>query len=196
MVGRGTRLYEGQSDCAVFGFNWKTFGHKLVSPVQLFGADIDEETQQLASFMVENGTEKDLLSAMKKAKAEKRHREKLRIEIEEKKVAARKIRFDPLAYDPDFAPAVVTQSGGTWELPPTEKQTSLLEKLGWKPAEFEGWTKARATAEIGQEFARRDKGLATRRQLKTLRSFRVPNADAMSKAEASAMLDSLMGARR
>lgn len=195
MVGRGTRLYPGKTDLLVIGFDWKTFDHRLIHPVELFagGGVLPELTAIFDELAGDDPC--DVHATLKRAREEQERRAKIRVQIEERKRNVRAVRFDPLATrnpivrEPDSAN--VRLEGLC-----TEKQANCLINMGYKPAEIDAWTKARATAEIGRLFRRRELGLSSKKQCDFLRRLGFGDATQLTYAQASDEIDRRVGGRK
>jgi superfamily II DNA or RNA helicase len=194
MVGRGTRLNPPhKKDCLVVDFAWLTDKHKLVNPAELLmkpGAV--DEIASLAGSMID-GEPLDLMDAIERAEREVVEREKVRIAARERVVSYRKVEYDP--FDPlGIAPRVEPQS--TAAIKATEKQVATLRQFGVENPE--SMSRARASQMLGILIARREKGLATMKMVGLMiRKGVAPEvARSMPFADASALLDDLIGKRR
>lgn len=209
MIGRGTRLHPGKECCMVIGFNWKTFKHQLVHPVQLFHKpDADPETTALAQGLIDSGECADLMHAIEKAKVQKaekdaaEERRRLSVSVQKQKGKARAVTVDPLGDLPllgihkfDDSDRVESHRAD----PMTEKQAAALLRFGFDPHEIDGWSKKRAGAVMDAMIGRAQKKLCTRRQAKTL--VRVCGLEPgaaykLSFEAAKAKLDARFGNRR
>jgi type I site-specific restriction endonuclease len=89
MIGRGTRIAPGKTDCLVLDFVPSQAGkHKLVTPFDVLGGkDIDDETIKEARKFSDAGmTAQDALEAAESAKAERQEAERLRAEMKANRV--------------------------------------------------------------------------------------------------------------
>lgn len=197
MIGRGTRLYPGKTKCYAIGFNWKTFKHKLVHPVELVDSyATDAETLSIAKELIDKGEEPDLLKAIEKAEEVKKERVKLRIKVREGETRYKRVvRFDPLAVADVLGMTVRNRGERPVGIPASAKQVETLEKFGIQGADK--MSKAEASKYLDKIFGRLKEGLATVKQVSWMiaRGVDPDEARAMSKDEASETLDRLFGKR-
>jgi superfamily II DNA or RNA helicase len=197
MIGRGTRLSHGKENCLVIDFAWLTGRHQLVSPVELFDTTkMDQEVQALAKAMVESGETPDLMEAIEAAEAKHLERQKIRIKAREREVRYRRVSYDPFAVMDTLGMASRPEAESSLRVKPTDKQIFHLEKMG--VADARSMSKRRASMMLGVLFERRDKQLATLKQISHLISNGVEPDEARSMpfAEASRRLDVIFGGRR
>jgi superfamily II DNA or RNA helicase len=192
MVGRGTRTFPGKADCLVIGFNWKTYKHKLVHPVELFAAEPDVAAEA-AGLIDAGGDTADVLLAVHRAAEAKKERVRLALEVEARKRAARSIRFDPLAFDPDFLPPDRETAPAKWEAKATENQVNALVRAGMKADEVVDWTKGRASGVLSALAKRRERNLASYKQVQFMKRLGVPDATKLTFEQATAEINRRVG---
>lgn len=195
MVGRGTRLAPGKSDCLLIDFNYLTAKHELVRPVELFDTThTDSETLSIASEIAKAKPGIDLLEAIEQGREEKERRSVLRIKARERNVTYRRVSYDPAAvFDTLGLPwrgskdAVIHKA--------TEKQAALLKKFGIENAE--NLSRTRAKTLLDYSIDRSKKGLASVKQVSwcIAKGMDPEQARKMTKKEASAFLDSVFQPR-
>jgi hypothetical protein len=204
MVGRGTRLAPGKTDCLIVDFEWICGRHRLVRPVELIASRLtqeegeEDEVREEAARLMESGEEPDLLEAIEQAKAsveEKARRRLLAVAARERTDPYRKITYDPFAgYHAIGLPAHFPPEARP--VPATEKQVAALKRMGIAGAE--SFSRRRASAMLDVLCGRIDKGLASKKQVDLLiaRGFDPAACGAMTFKEASAHIDRLIGPRR
>lgn len=194
MVGRGTRLYPGKDHLLILDFLWLTGKHNLVHPADIIcrkkeiAEKITEKLEESESeeydlFELEEETESEVLRQRKDAlakaleEAEKQRKQKKLIDP---------IEFE-LAMNDDTLIDYVPTFG--WEREPaTDKQRSYLEKMQIDATDM---CKGKASKLIERMSKRRELGLSTPRQVKTLEKFGFVDVSEWKFDEASAMLNRL-----
>lgn len=171
MVGRGTRLSPGKDHLLLLDFLWHTDRHELCHPAHLIC-----ESPKVAAKMTKNLEEAacpvDIEEAEKAANEDVvAEREKaLAQQLAEMKKRKRKL-VDPLQFEMSIQAEDLTgyvPSFG-WEMgPATDKQRSILEKLGIFPDEIENAGKAALL--LDRLDKRRMAGLTTPKQIRFLES--------------------------
>ena len=191
MIGRGTRLHPGKDHLLVLDFLWMTGKHNLVHP-----ADIVCKKAEIAEKMTEAiqdaGVSMDLFEEEETAERnarEERERSLARMlaEREAKEARKKKKLIDPLNFAPDdlvdYAPIFA------WESQPvSEKQKEILENNGIDTFDM---TRGQAKILIGKIIARRSEGLATPRQVNTLRKYGFKRIDEWTFDEATTVISQL-----
>lgn len=173
MVGRGTRTAEGKTDLLLLDFLWHTSRHELCRPANLICTD-EEVAKKLTEKMADNaGCPMDIEAAEKAASEDVvAEREKA---LAEKLAAMRKRKralVDPLQYEMSIQAADLANyvPAFGWECePPSEKQKSLLERLGIFPDEIGSAGKAKLI--LDRLDKRRAEGLTTPKQIRRLESM-------------------------
>lgn len=193
MVGRGTRLYEGKTDCLVIDFDYLTDKHDLVKPADLLG-DPDVAASVVKSAAPNERI--DLVAETSRAKKAAARRRELEIEAEERRVTYRRqCTFDPLDYAARFYGASYSPPHNASARMATEKQQSLLAKMGVPSPQ--SVTKDYASFLISNQRRRWDRGLCTVKQIKVLvrNGVAVDAAREMTMAEASRRIDEIFSRR-
>lgn len=171
MVGRGTRLSPEKTDLLLLDFLWHTERHELCHPASLIC-----ENEEVARRMTKNievaGVAIDLESAERQAREDvvEAREEALAKQLQEMKNRKRKL-VDPLQFElsiqAEDLSGYVPSFG--WEMgPPSEKQTSALERLGIFPDQIDNAGKAAKLLDRLEK--RKSEGLTTPRQIRFLES--------------------------
>ena len=172
MAGRGLRILAGKKDCLLLDFVGRNGQHKLASALDILGGKYDDDVVAKAR---EIGDREDgatpvqetlelaakEIAAAKAREAAKRSRIKAKVNYRTEAVDP----FDVLHVRPLPEDGNAARFGMT----ATEKQIAFLERAGVEIAE--DMSRARASQLIGSVAKRRDLGLATFKQLKTLRRY-------------------------
>ena len=190
MVGRGTRLFPGKTDLLLLDFLWMTDKHELCRP-----ADLVCEDRTVARQMTENlagsGCPQDIEEAAAEASEDvvAQREEALAKQLEEQRRKKAKL-VDPLQYEMSiqaedlagYVPAFGWEAG-----PPTEQQTSALEKLGILPDAVE--SAGKASLLLDRLHKRRDEGLTTPKQIRWLEKYGFQHVGTWSFEQAKHMID-------
>ena len=190
MVGRGTRLFPGKTDLLLLDFLWMTDKHELCRP-----ADLVCEDRTVARQMTENlagsGCPQDIEEAAAEASEDvvAQREEALAKQLEEQRRKKAKL-VDPLQYEMSiqaedlagYVPAFGWEAG-----PPTEQQTSALEKLGILPDAVE--SAGKASLLLDRLHKRRDEGLTTPKQIRCLEKYGFQHVGRWSFEQAKHMID-------
>jgi len=171
MVGRGTRILPGKDHLLLLDFLWHTERHELCHPANLIC-----ENEEVAQKMTENievaGCAVDIEAAEQQATEDvvSQREEALANLLKEMKNRKRKL-VDPLQFEmsiqADELASYVPAFG--WEMgPPSDKQISVLEKMGIFPDEIDNAGKA--TKLLERLDKRRSEGLTTPKQIRFLES--------------------------
>ncbi len=177
MVGRGTRLSPGKKDLLLLDFLWMTEKHDLCRPAHLV-CDNPELAPRIAEILAEESKPVDLLEATEAAtgKATEEREERLRKELEKMRHRKRTL-VDPLQWEASISGTIPPPEEDDSDLkamrPPTKTQVKFLEKAGIFADELE--TQAQANKLIAMVHARRDKGLATPKQIRVLERYDFQN---------------------
>jgi superfamily II DNA or RNA helicase len=175
MVGRGTRIAPGKSDCIVLDFIGASDVLGLMCPEDLLGGRYDDDVIEEAKKRKE-GAAHERLEAAQLAVAS-RKKEAARI------AAAKAARTTSGSFDPFRALGVREPSAAAarYAAPLSEKQTAMLLRAGFQdPSKL---SRQQASAVIGKLMDRRDKGLAT---LPQVRVFSKRGIDAKNASFANA----------
>lgn len=190
MVGRGTRLAEGKTDLLLLDFLWMTDKHELCRP-----ADLVCEDRAVARQMTENlaatGVPKDIEEAAAQACEDvvAQLEEALAKQLAEQRRKKAKL-VDPLQYEMSIQAEDLSGYVPTfgWEAgPPTEQQTTALEKLGILPDAVE--SAGKASLLLDRLHKRRDEGLTTPKQIRCLEKYGFQHVGTWSFEQAKHMID-------
>ena len=185
MIGRGTRLAPGKSDCLILDFLWLSTRHDLCRPASLITGN-DEDAQRVSEKAVEE--ELELFDAL--TDVEEQRRNALADAIRAN--AKRKARLvDPLTFFVDVNEQALLDyvPEFPWEQQPaTEKQVKLIENAG---INTDGMCKGQASKIIDAIFRRRDAGLATAKQMRMLENKGFQNVGLWTFEQASDMMGRL-----
>ena len=199
MVGRGTRLYPGKDHLLILDFLWMTGRHDLVHPADIIckkeetAKAVTEELERLS----ESGEETDLFEAEIEAenKAIEQRKASLTKALEEaEKQRKQKRLVDPLEVELSIGDDSLIDYIPTfgWEREPaSEKQLSYLASLQIDATDM---CKGKAAKLITRLKTRRDLGLSTPRQAKTLQKFGFNHVYDWTFDEAGEMLNRLAAA--
>lgn len=162
MVGRGTRLAAGKSDCVVVDFVGASDVHGLMCPEDLLGGRYDDEVIEEAKKRPEGSAHEKLEAAA--AAVAKRKAAAARV------AAARAARTTSGTFDPFRALGIREPSAAAarYAAPVTERQRVMLMKAKFSEADIDKMSRQQASAIIGKLMDRRDRGLATLGQVKVL----------------------------
>ena len=194
MVGRGTRLYPGKDHLLVLDFLWMTGKHNLVHP-----ADIICKKKEIAEAVTkklekESQGDFDLFEAEEAAESEaiEQRKKSLTQALEEaEKQRKEKKLVNPLEFELSIGDDALIDYVPTfgWEKEPaTDKQRSYLENMQIDATDM---CKGKATKLIERMVSRRELGLCTPRQAKTLSKFGFQNVYEWKFEEAGSMLTRL-----
>ncbi|MBR1829445.1 MAG: DEAD/DEAH box helicase family protein, partial [Atopobiaceae bacterium] len=185
MIGRGTRLAPGKSDCLILDFRWLSTRHDLCRPASLITGN-DEDAEKVSERAVEE--EIELFDAL--TYVEEKRRNALAEAIRAN--AKRKARLvDPLTFFVDVNEQALLDyvPEFPWETQPaTEKQIRLIENAG---IDTTGMCKGQASKVIDAIFRRRDLKLATPKQMRMLESKGFQNVGLWTFEQAGDMMERL-----
>lgn len=190
MVGRGTRLAEGKTDLLLLDFLWMTDKHELCRPADLVCED-RAVARQMTENLAETGAPEDIEEAAAQACEDvvAQREEALAKQLAEQRRKKAKL-VDPLQYEMSiqaedlsgYVPAFDWEAG-----PPTEQQTSALEKLGILPDAVE--SAGKASLLLDRLHKRRDEGLTTPKQIRCLEKYGFQHVGTWSFEQAKHMID-------
>ena len=190
MVGRGTRLSPGKTDLLLLDFLWMTDRHELCRPADLVCED-RTVARQMTEHLAETGCPEDIEEAAAQASEDvvAQREEALAKQLEEQRRKKAKL-VDPLQYEMSiqaedlagYVPAFGWEAG-----PPSEQQTSALEKLGILPDAVESAGKAALL--LDRLNKRRDEGLTTPKQIRCLEKYGFQHVGTWSFEAARHMID-------
>lgn len=201
MVGRGTRLAEGKSDCLLLDFLWMTEEHSLAKVTHLVTGKPEVAAALDAKFdeAARNGGEAaDLIdeeeTTSKDVEAERMRKVMERLKANRKRtpgtydvieLATALNEADLTSYEPKFV--YVPGHGMRMEDPPSARQKESLAKAGFDPESIA--SREHASKILDRLAVRRQAGLATPKQVRMLRRFGHPTPDRATFSEASAFID-------
>jgi len=177
-AGRGLRIADGKADCLLLDFVGNAGRHRLVSALDILGGRYDEEVVALAEKVVREQPGMLADEALEEARRrleEQRQREAARRARVQGEVKYRSLEVNPFAVlrvsDPGEDPWAQRFGGKV----ASDKQLAALQRFGMDvPLNC---TAAQASRLIATAITRREKGLATFKQLKTLRKYGVTEAN-------------------
>ena len=190
MVGRGTRLAEGKTDLLLLDFLWMTDKHELCRPADLVCED-RAVARQMTENLAETGAAQDIQEAAAQASEDvvAQREEALAKQLAEQRRKKAKL-VDPLQYEMSiqaedlsgYVPAFGWEAG-----PPTEQQTTALEKLGILPDAVK--SAGKASLLLDRLHKRRDEGLTTPKQIRCLEKYGFQHVGTWSFEQAKHMID-------
>lgn len=165
MIGRGTRLSPGKENLLILDFLWLVTKHNLCRPASLV-SDIDEDIEEVVKKSKDE--EIDLFGAVSDAEEARRNAlaEQLRKQAAKKSKLINPLELFSILDDiglADYEPAFKWESADA-----TQKQIQALNNFG---IDADGITKGYACAVLDKIIGRSKRGLATVKQVKTLRKF-------------------------
>ena len=185
MIGRGTRLAPGKSDCLILDFLWLSTRHDLCRPASLITGN-DEDAQKVSEKAVED--ELELFDALTDVEEQRRNALAEAIRAN----AKRKARLvDPLTFFVDVNEMALTDYEPEWSWekePASEKQIKLIEQAG---VNTDGMCKGQASKIIDVILNRRRQGLATAKQMHQLEQRGFQNVGLWTFEQASDMMGRL-----
>ena len=193
MIGRGTRLSPstGKKSMLLLDFLWLTGKHDLCRPASLF-AETDEQAKRMTRKIEKAKGPVDLEAAQKEAIQDiQALRDVEMVETFQRHSNDREFICDPLEYGVIIGDRAIQDYEETfaWEFSkPTVRQKQVLEMNGF---ETDGMTRGMASMLIGSTFQRREKGLATPKQVRQLYRLGFRNPGSWSKKQAGVVMDML-----
>lgn len=195
MVGRGTRPKDPNGphqDLLVVDFPWNAGKHKLVKATELFDRTTEsEELYQEAQRILDIGETDDLMEAISKADEVLTERTRMKVAAAEKRARYRRFVYDPLEIGEILKIPNRHESDRSIKAKASEKQIEILTRWGIVGAET--LSRKRASQFMSKLIERREKGLATYKQVAHLIAKGVDPKEARSMRfeEASARLSEL-----
>ena len=187
-VGRGTRLHDTKKNCLILDPHFLHESLNLMEPARL----IAEDEEQFSHIKASLGADGRLEDAADKAREEieKKMVERLAQRARKHPTTRTLIQMSELYRSPaimEFKPT------SRWhEDPVTDAQSSALIKMGIKDISLIA-SKGHASAILDAAAKRRDKGLATFKQVALLKRWGVKNTEQMPYVEASAIISRRLG---
>jgi superfamily II DNA or RNA helicase len=191
MVGRGTRIFPGKSDCLILDPLFVSSQVRLVRPWSLIA-----KTPQLAVQMeavmaakLEQGLIEGVDLREIEESAEEKRLASLQWQLKKaSKKSARLVDAMDFAYSLNVSQIIEYEPEFEWERAAASRaQIAALERAGFDPEGI--LSKGHASRILDTLTIRREKGLATPKQLKYLKQFRVPNLTKITFEEATRILD-------
>lgn len=190
MIGRGTRLFDGKSDCLVLDFVGNCGRHTLVTPLDvLAGREIPPDVRKRAADMAASMPAEEAL-----AKAEQEALDRARRD-EERRLREAKIRAE-VAYratnvDPFGITGITGVADDAGGVPASPAQITFLEKLGYVADRGAAHpTRTQASAMIESLKKRRAANLCTFKQARILGKNGLPTD--LSFPDARAAIDAIV----
>lgn len=197
MVGRGTRLAKGKTDCLLVDFAWLTDSMELVRPSDLFDRTdrADDEADIAAGFIASADGPIDLLAECEKAKDESTRRAEVKVKTKAKESAMRFVTYDAASVAGVLGVSVRGAAADATHAPATERQKQAMMRFG--VTNVDGASRRFASKMLDVMVDRAKKGLATARQTAALIRNGVDPSEARSMTirDASDRLDVLLGKR-
>lgn len=191
MVGRGTRIADGKDDLLLLDPLFMTDDHRLITPARLTARTREQADAMMEEIHSESGDGRDLLELDQDI--EEKRAEALRARMKAK--AKKKMRLvDAIEFALDCQDkelADFTPEFGWEKTPPSEKQLAALERAGFDIEEID--SRGQASKILDLLFTRRQKNLATPKQLRLLKRFGHQSPESVTFSEASAFLDLKLG---
>lgn len=189
-IGRGTRPAPGKDYLLILDPLWLTGKFNLATPASLLADSAEEAAHVYQATMRNAAGPVDLLTSADDGRADFEEKLKRRIKQARKEKPPRgKIdallwsaqvgEFDLESYEPTM----------DWErMPSTERQMAKLKQLGFWPKSIRD--RGHAARLLQVEKNRRERGLATVKQMEMLRRFKHPEPERLTVREASAFISS------
>lgn len=184
-VGRGTRIYEGKDKLLLLDPLFLTDDHRLITPARLVARD-EEQAKAMMEKIAEDGGG-DLLGVEVDIEEKRADALRARMEAKQKKKGrvVDAIEFAMACGDMETAEF---QPEFGWEVnPPSPKQMEALARAGFDTEEIT--TRGQASKVLDLLFLRRQKGLATPKQLKLMKQHGHPAPADATFDEASKWID-------
>jgi superfamily II DNA or RNA helicase len=185
MVGRGTRIHEGKDKLLLLDPLFLTEDHRLITPARLVARD-EEQAKAMMEKIAEDGGG-DLLGL--EVDIEEKRADALRARMEAKrKKKGRVVDAIEFAMSCGDMETAEFQPEFGWEAnPPSPKQIEALTRAGFDIEEIT--TRGQASKVLDLLFLRRQKGLATPRQIKLMKQHGHPTPAEATFDEASKWID-------
>jgi superfamily II DNA or RNA helicase len=182
MIGRGTRISPGKEDCLILDFDWLLDRHDLVKPVELIAPPkADPELVAVANELNQSGETPDIMQAMEEAEgvllerkreareeAKRQEEERLRVSVRERPTFYAWTQFNPVGSTRDVLGLPVRETWAAKRIKATDKQVAALMRFGVPEPEAKAMSRRVASRHMEEFIARRDKGLATLKQVRVL----------------------------
>jgi superfamily II DNA or RNA helicase len=191
-IGRGTRIAEGKKDLLVLDPLWLVNDHKLCTPAVLV-AD-DNPDQELIRKILQDRSTGDLLDIETDAKEQRLLA--LADKLKEKAKRPAKL-IDPFEFAQFVKEPVLVEfmPQFEWEkAPPTQQQKKMLEKFGIWDQDVNSC--GHASKIINACFKRSEKKLASFRQMRLLRQFKIPFPADITREDAEKIITAKIGKKK
>jgi hypothetical protein len=187
MIGRGLRICDGKSDCLILDFAGNSGKYSLMSPIDILGGDYSEAEQKKAKKLAKKKPNADQLELLKEA------REKLLEAAKHKaaKVTAVVRDFDPFSILDLPVPPPYRHQPKYGSRPMTDRQRNALLMFGVPEKSLSDLDNKDASKLLNTMFERKQRGLATYKQLKLIKRKLGVDVPRASKDEATHILDIL-----
>lgn len=195
MIGRGTRLSPGKTDCLIVNFAWETTAqHELCTTMELFDdSEVDDGVMAVATRMAKEKKNegRSLMDIFDEAEKEYRRVEGLKIKMSGSKANYEKFVFDPVGVGKLIGVQLKQDYHLNSGTPLSEKQDAYLRSMGLESTD--GLNRIGASRTIEAMLQRREKGLATIKQVRFAISLGMDPVSArdMLFSDASAIIDEL-----
>ena len=179
MIGRGTRLSPGKRDLLILDFLWLCHKHNLCKPAVL----VTDQEEDIRTVTKKSESEEiDLFGALTDAEEQRKNRlaEELRKQKRKESKLINPLELFDLLDDiglADYEPTMKWEEDDA-----TEKQIKTLDNFG---IDTDGMTKGYASQILNVLIGRSKSGMATVKQIKTLRRRGFDHPETMTKQQAS-----------
>ena len=190
-IGRGTRVSPGKENLLILDPLFLSDDHKLINPACLMARDAEQAKAMMEKIKedgsgdlldVEQNVEEMRLAALQARIESKKKRKSRTVDAIEFALACGDT--DTAEYEAEFG----------WEAaPPSEKQLAALLKAGFDTDEIT--TRGQASKILDLLFVRRQRGLASPKQLKLLKQLGHPSPSSVSFVAAGTWLDAKLNGR-
>lgn len=188
-VGRGTRIHPGKDKLLLLDPLFLTDDHRLITPARLVARD-EEQAKAMMEKIAEDG-EGDLLEVEFDIEEKRADALKARMEAKAKKKGRVVDAIDFALSCGDLETAEFQPEFGWESNAPSQKQMEALQKAGFDITEIN--SRGQASRVLDLLFVRRQKGLATPKQVKLLRQLGHPSPATPTFEQASAWIDAALG---
>lgn len=191
MVGRGTRIHPDKDKLLLLDPLFLSDDHRLITPARLVARD-EEQAKAMMEKIAEDGGG-DLLGVEVDIEEKRAEALKARMEAKQKK-KGRVVDAIEFALSCGEVETAEFQPEFGWEAnPPSPKQVDALNRAGFDVEEIK--TRGQASKVLDLLFLRRQKGLATPKQLKLMKQFGHPDPANVTFDEASKWIDRAFGSK-
>lgn len=185
MIGRGTRLSPGKENLLILDFLWLCHKHNLCKPASLL-SDSAEDIEEVVKKSKDE--EIDLLCAVSDAEEARRQALAEALERQTRKKSKLVNPLELFSILDDIGLADYEPSFKWEEDDASQKQVTTLQNMG---IDAEGITKGYASAILDRVIGRAKNGLATVKQVKTLKRYGYEDCINWTRAEATKKISAL-----